>query len=471
MIEIYNDGVRVARSTKAFNVIVTKELMRAYTLDAEFTNQDNSRQYITTSSTFKVDGQLFDIVGFQQNSGRGNTTKISADHVGYRLNNYKIPPLFSTMGTIAEIAQAILDESGASSEFTVGTCADLGSKAFSLGNEQETTCRSALFAMSALGVEMDFDNFTLNFPERVGSDTGKVFEFGKDLVDLNRVWDKGNGTTYDITIANLQRVPGHSGDEFELGDDVTVKDYFIGDSIKRRIVSYKKCLDKPTLDTVTLGVFVRDIFDDTADMAVKINQRIVEGQAYNGNRINRTEGFVSETNDGQKKVTMSGTEGFSAWVWENDAWVRKSWFDEMGIVTSKISNPNSDGTYSTIGKGPEEYDGYGLFVVHPTLGTIYELYPKNFGGVISTYARYKGDNVRFNKRMTIADRSFPFLSAELLYTEMRWESTTPGIYTAITAGVGGIEFEVDGSPYGHTENITISGRTLRFVNGILVSAS
>jgi hypothetical protein len=36
---------------------------------------------------------------------------------------------------------------------------------------------------------------------------------------------------------------------------------------------------------------------------------------------------------------------------------------------------------------------------------------------------------------------------------------------------GGPYFYKGGSPHGHTENITISGRTLRFVNGILVSAS
>jgi hypothetical protein len=464
MIEIYNDGVRVAKTSKAFNVIVRKELMRAFDFEATLHNADPARKYITTTSMFKIDGQLFDICSFQQYSGDQNVTQVVGQHVGYRLNNYTIPPGYSTMGTIAQIAQAILDESGASAEFTVGTCANLGEKVYAITNEQDTTARSALFAMQGLGVEMDFDNFTLNFPERVGSDTGKVFQFGRDLCSLKRTWDKGNGITYDITIASLQRIPGHSGDTFEVGDDVTVEDYFIGDSIKRRIISYSKCLDNPTRDTLTLGVFVRDIFDLTTEMKVDINTKLTEGESYNNVKINRTEGFVSETDDGQKKVTMSGTEGFSAWVWENDAWVRKSWMDEMGLITSKLSNPNSDGTYGTIGKGPEEYDGYGLFVVHPTLGTIYEVYPHDFGGYFATNANHKGDIVRYHKRLTIADHSFPFLSAEAGYTEMRWEASTPGINAAIIAGGSGIEFEVDGETVGITG--VIGGRTYK--NGLVV---
>ena len=236
MIEIYNDGVRVAKTSKAFNVIVRKELMRAFDFEATLHNADPARKYITTTSMFKIDGQLFDICSFQQYSGDQNVTQVVGQHVGYRLNNYTIPPGYSTMGTIAQIAQAILDESGASAEFTVGTCANLGEKVYAITNEQDTTARSALFAMQGLGVEMDFDNFTLNFPERVGSDTGKVFQFGRDLCSLKRTWDRGNGITYDITIASLQRIPGHSGDTFG-ADDITVEDYFISDSIKRRIIS------------------------------------------------------------------------------------------------------------------------------------------------------------------------------------------------------------------------------------------
>lgn len=348
MIEIYNDGVRVAKTSKAFNVVIAKELMRGFKMSAVFYNVDNARKYITTTSIIKADGQLFDITGYQMNSGSDNTTSITAEHVSYRLSKYAIPPLYSTSGTIAQIAQNILDESGASAEFTVGECADLGVKAFSMTNEQETSARSALLAMASLGVEVDFDNFAIHFPERIGSDTGKVFKFGHDLCELNRIWDRGNGITYDITIANLQRIPGHSGDKFDVGDDVTVEDYFIGDTIKRRVVAYTKCLDNPTIDTVTLGVFVRDIYDLTTEMRVDINERLVEGQPYNGNRINRTEGFVSETDDGQKKVTMSGHDGFSCWVKEGGVWVKKSWLDALGLISNAISAPDSD-IYARIG--------------------------------------------------------------------------------------------------------------------------
>ena len=66
-ITIYNNGQRVAKTSKAFSVSITKELMRAYTLNASFLNNDSARQYITSDSQFEVDDQKYDITGFKQN--------------------------------------------------------------------------------------------------------------------------------------------------------------------------------------------------------------------------------------------------------------------------------------------------------------------------------------------------------------------------------------------------------------------
>ena len=42
MIDIYNDGILVKKTSKAFNIEVTKELMRCYNANMSFLNTDEA---------------------------------------------------------------------------------------------------------------------------------------------------------------------------------------------------------------------------------------------------------------------------------------------------------------------------------------------------------------------------------------------------------------------------------------------
>ncbi len=468
----YKGGQKVGVSSRAFDVIEQKELMRAWILNFKLDNKNPMRKFVAPGAMFEIDGQLFDIYSFHQNTGMSNATDVTAEHVSYRLNNYIIPPMYSFMGTPAQILTDMLDKAvdsngnKASAEFSVGTVATLPTKAFSLGNEQEVTIRSATLGLQAIGVEVSYNNFKIDLPVKIGTETGRTFKFGVDLVSIDRSWAVGDGFTYTVAIATIGRLPGvQPWEMFSLGDNVKVQDDIIGDTIERRIVCYTKCHDNPAKDQITLGVFIRDSATNAVEMRVAINQRIVEGKRYNGNRINRTEGFVSETDDGMLKTTMSGTHGLSCWTWEGDHWVRRSWQEASGFTAAKITNPESDGTYATIGKGPEPSDGYGLFVVHPTLGAIYEVYPYDFGGTYTMYLDHKGDIIRFRKDLTLANHSFWFLAAELGETIMQWEATGGDKSAAVIAGLNGISFEVDGEGYGANGALP-SGYRPVFVNGI-----
>ena len=92
---IYNaKGERMAKTSRAFDIYVQQELMRGYTLDFALANNDNARAYITSGAVFEVEGQKYDITGFNNSSGTDNITSIRAEHISYRLNNYVIPEGF-----------------------------------------------------------------------------------------------------------------------------------------------------------------------------------------------------------------------------------------------------------------------------------------------------------------------------------------------------------------------------------------
>ena len=251
-ITVYENGRRRGSTSYAYGVVTKKELMREHTLEFSILNNNPIYKEITTTSVFENKGQMFDITGIDTESGDENTTAFSAEHVSYRMNNYTVPANYAFTGTIKEIAQDILNVSGAAAEFSIGECLDDGFASLNLNNDKEITARAAMFGMTNLGVEIDYDNFIINIPKVIGNDTGKVFRFGVDLKKFRRRWQVDNGWTYDVTIADVQKTDGNEKIEFSIGDTVTAEDSFIGDVIKKRIISYIENDDDPTQNSITL---------------------------------------------------------------------------------------------------------------------------------------------------------------------------------------------------------------------------
>lgn len=464
----YQNGLKVAQTSQAYNCVITNELMRSYTLKFLVANNNPFRKYIVPGTVFEVNGQLFDIAGFQSMSGPNNWTEVSAFHVSYQLNDYIVPAGYSYYGTPAQVAWNILntavnsDGVPASFKFSLGTVKSAPPSLFTLGNEQEVSVRSALLAMQAMGVEVDYSNYTINLPARIGADTGKVFEFGKDLLSIRRTWNKNDGTTYEVEVATLHKVPGGTpGEEYHKGDDVTIKDDLLGETYKRRIISIQENPDDPTQDKITLGVFVRDNATNAVNTKVELEKKLTEGKSYNNVRINRSEGFVSETNDGNKKVTMSGTDGFVCWVWENGQWVKKSWLDEMGLIANAISAPESN-IYARIGTFEDPdigllWDAFQLIDKQPSTirMTVFmggkDIVISNSGSIEDGVLFALGNGFIDGKGITtLGFRN----SARLVLSEEP-------------------RFVVDGNDYGRTESITISTpnggtRTLNIKNGLIL---
>jgi len=470
----YKDGQKVGVSSRAFDVIESKELMRGWTLQFTLDNKNPMRKYVAPSAMFEIDGQLFDISSFHQNSGVSNTTEVTAEHVSYRLNKYIIPPMYSFLGTPAQILADMLDKAvdgngkKASSEFSVGNCANIGTKAFALGNEQEVSLRSATLGLQAIGVEVSYDNFKIHLPQRIGTETGRTFKFGVDLVSIDRNWTVDDGFTYEISVAALNRLPGaQPWETFSLGDNIQVQDDIIGDIISRRIVCYTKCHDDPSKDSITLGVFVRDSATNAIEMQAEINTKLTEGESYNNVRINRSEGFVSETNDGNKKVTMSGTDGFVCWVKQNGVYKPVASLSDEGLAANKIASYGANLIYGVIGGEVGDTIGF-LLKDSSTKLTLFKIVPylDRSGFALFAYPNgnsnrvldYTGQSVRLalnNNSVLLANQYETYLFDYSGNTGIRLRDTGLSIGSS------------NGWRPGYTGDIT-SGSSLRVVNGIIV---
>ena len=377
-IKVYSGDMRALGSTsKAFNVTKTEELMREYTLDFSVTNNDSIFKYITENSVFEFGGQKFDISGIDGNSGSTNITQITAEHISYRLADYTLPNGYSFVGTVRQIAEDILreaktvDEIPASSAFSIGSTADLGTLNFSMSGATNVTAREALIAMSDLGVEIEFDNFTVNLPQSRGSDRGVVFRYSQNLNGVHRTWQRGNGWSYEISIVDLQKIPGYEGETYGIGDYITVEDTLMNLTLKKRIISYKEC-DDPTQNSVTVGVFVRDnaslsietdrianTANTTANTAnatanaanATANNSVQQGERYSNVSITHTDGFKAVSKDGTLRVVMNADDCFAVQVLQNGKWVTINTMEYFGVLVDRLTSIEAkDKFYIQVGK-------------------------------------------------------------------------------------------------------------------------
>lgn len=383
-IKVYSGDMRALGSTsKAFNVTKTEELMREYTLDFSVANNDGIFKYITENSVFEFGGQKFDISGIDGNSGSTNITQITAEHISYRLADYTLPNGYSFVGTVRQIAEDILreaktvDEIPASSAFSIGSTADLGTLNFSMSGATNVTAREALIAMSDLGVEIEFNNFTVNLPQSRGSDKGVVFRYSQNLNGVHRTWQRGNGWSYEISIVDLQKTPGYEGETYGIGDYITVEDTLMNLTLKKRIISYKEC-DDPTQNSVTVGVFVRDnaslsietdriantanttanTANATANAANATAQNSVQqGERYSNVSITHTDGFKAVSKDGTLRVMMNGDDCFIVQGLQNGKWVTLNQLEAFGLLIDRLTSiAAKDSFYIQVGEvGTNKY--------------------------------------------------------------------------------------------------------------------
>ena len=382
-IKVYNSELKALGSTsKAFNVTKCKELMREYTLSFSVTNDDSIFKYINENSSFKFGGQFFDIAGIDGDSGSQNITQVTAEHISYRLADYTIPDGYSFVGTVKEIAEDILaeakllDGTPANTKFNIGFTCDLGTVSFGMSGSTNVNAREALIAMSALGVEVDFDNFTINIPQQIGVDNGVTFKYGSNLNGVHRTWQKGNGWSYDIKIVDLQKQSENNEYKFGLGDTITVLDTLSHITLKKRIISYTECGD-PRENSITVGVFVRD----NASMAIETDRiandakksatdakktadnSVQQGVKYSNVSINHTDGFIAVNRAGNQRVVMNADDCFAVQILKNGEWVTVNTLELFGLLIDRLTSLEAKNDfYIKVGKNQKEIYGLEFYI-------------------------------------------------------------------------------------------------------------
>lgn len=377
-IKVYNSALEALGSTsEAFNIAKTEELMREYTLSFSVINTDSIFDYINEDAVFEYAGQRFDVSGIDGDSSANNITQVTAEHVSYRLSDYTLVNGYSFVGTARELAEDILKEAKtvdgvpASKAFTLGTVTDTETLNFSLSGQTDVTAREALIAMEELGVEIEFDNFTVNIPKRRGSDKGVTFEYGKNLAGVRRTWQRGNGWSYDINIADMQKTVGYEGETYGIGDDITVIDKYAKLTLKQRIIAYKEC-DDPTQNSITVGVFIRDnaaLSVETDRIANAANQKadssVQQGEKYSNVSITHTDGFKCTNISDNIRVMVNANDCFAIQAKKNGQWVTVTSAELWGVPAPRLTTQDAKNFYyATIGYNANGNPG--LFLMRRT---------------------------------------------------------------------------------------------------------
>ncbi len=357
-IKVYTkSGTRLGSTSKAYDTNIHEELMREFTLDFSIANTDAIFKFIEPDIVFECQGEKFDITDIDDDED-SKETKISAEHVSYRLNNYNVPANYAFVGTAQEIGADILNVSGANAEFKMGVCAETGAKSFSLNNDKEITARAAIIALKNMSVEVNFSNFTINLPEMVGSVKENPLKLSR------RRWQKGNGWTYEVDIADMGNIT--------VGDKFPIISEGIETGAKRRIISYNHNPDDPSQNSVTLGVFIRDEASaavETYDIAVNANytantandtanaaketadNSVQQGEKYSNVSIDHTNGFMATNKAGTQRVMMNGDDCFIVQVKQNGSWVTVNSLEAFGLLVDRLtSKAAKDEFYIKVGK-------------------------------------------------------------------------------------------------------------------------
>lgn len=375
-IRIYNGNKALGSTSRAFNISKKEELMREYTLSFSIVNNDSVFRYITENSTFKYAGQYFDIAGIDGDSGTTNVTQVVAEHISYRLADYTVPNGYSFVGTVKQIAEDILSEAKtvdgipANTVFTIGEADNTETVSFGMSGQTNVTAREALIAMSALGVEIAFDNYTVNIPKRRGENRGLRFEYEVNLNGARRTWQKNNGWNYDVRIVDLQKANKNDLFSFSIGDDATVYDTLSNVTINGRIISYTEC-DDPTQNHIEIGTFVRDnaslaietdrianTANDTANAAKdKADSSVQQGEKYSNVSITHTDGFKAVNKTGTQRVLMNADDCFVVQVKLGDKWVTVNSIEVFGLLAPRLTTQDAKNVfYVTVGKiGSNDY--------------------------------------------------------------------------------------------------------------------
>ena len=183
-IDFSHNGLRVIDNILK-SCYVTGEINGDYSLELETFKDDNGKsECLEGLNIIKADGQLFRIP-FITNEQSGLSKNITARHIFYDLANDFND---DTRATNKSVHDALVIAVATNTKFTVTSCDNLG---LNNANFIEESPSTGIYdkILARWGGELQRDNYNLAIKQRLGTDTGRLISYGKDITGFTQALD------------------------------------------------------------------------------------------------------------------------------------------------------------------------------------------------------------------------------------------------------------------------------------------
>ena len=185
-----NNGLVVLN--EAISCISTKKLNKLTSLELIYP-LDKRGKYLNLKglNVIKAGGQLYRIPIQNNIQAQGNSVKIIANHIFYDLNNdFNV----DTRATDKSVHDAIAIAIAVNPKFTVGECDDLGlNTAYFIAESPTQSIYNKI--LDRWGGELLCDNYNLSIKSKIGTNTGILIKYGKNIQGFEQTLDWSNLAT------------------------------------------------------------------------------------------------------------------------------------------------------------------------------------------------------------------------------------------------------------------------------------
>lgn len=244
---------------------VVREINGSFVVSFSAVYTTLNKSLVVPGAVMELEGQVFDI--FETDISRNDVVMVSAyaEHVSYRLNRV----------AVGEFPDAFLDVRDALEALLTGTMFSIGTVDFAgpleYKADPKATKRTVLFDIAAMcGAEVEFDNASIHFRQKLGRSVGRSISSGKNIVSVQKK-EAEQGEAYEVSFAELSTL-GVAGEEVLLGDTISLVDDELGINVNARVVAY----EYNPLEKHVSKVSLNSKFSTLSDKFVGIRQETKE---------------------------------------------------------------------------------------------------------------------------------------------------------------------------------------------------
>ena len=187
-----NSGLGIL--VEATNAYITRKINSTYILEFNYPKNGRLIEYIMEDNIVKADGQLFRISYINKKSKE--SWKITANHIAYDLNDNFLEDVAPTDQNGVGALNWILDRANFTHRFkAISNVKTIASARYVRKNLLSCILSEDNALIKRWGGEIDFDNFTIKFFEKLGEDRGLKLSLEKNISGIEVTINKENLAT------------------------------------------------------------------------------------------------------------------------------------------------------------------------------------------------------------------------------------------------------------------------------------